>query len=108
MLNKTSLVSLAVGALFTLASSNTFAITTQERGLEIAVEAKQRDSGWVDNTADLSMYLRNKQGQESIRELNIKTFEEKNDGDKSLTLFNKPRDVKGTAFLSYSHPTVSE
>ena len=27
------------------------------------------------------------------------------DGDKSLTVFDHPRDVKGTAFLSYSHAT---
>lgn len=26
-----------------------------------------------------------------------------NDGDKSLTIFDTPRDVKGTAFLSFTH-----
>lgn len=33
----------------------------------------------------------------------MKSLEQLEDGDKSLTVFNKPKDVKGTAFLSYSH-----
>ena len=33
----------------------------------------------------------------------MKTLEVANDGDKSLSIFDKPRDVKGTAFLSFSH-----
>ncbi len=35
--------------------------------------------------------------------MKIKTLEVVDDGDKSLTIFNTPRDVKGTAFLSFSH-----
>lgn len=80
----------------------------EERGLQIAQEAKKRDIGWVDNTADMLMVLRNQQGQESIREIKIKTLEQLKDGDKSLTIFNQPRDVKGTAFLSFSHPVDAD
>lgn len=76
----------------------------EQKGLDISVEAKKRDLGWQDSTADMMMLLRNKQGQESIREIKMKSLEVQNDGDKSLTIFNKPRDVKGTAFLSFSHP----
>jgi aldehyde:ferredoxin oxidoreductase len=49
------------------------------------------------------MILRNKRGQESKRELEIRTLEVKDDGDKSLTVFHTPRDVRGTALLTYSH-----
>ena len=49
------------------------------------------------------MILRNKQGQESTREISQKSLEIADDGDKSLSVFNHPRDVKGTAFLSFSH-----
>jgi hypothetical protein len=35
--------------------------------------------------------------------MSIKSLEQENDGDKSLTVFNAPQDVKGTAFLSFSH-----
>ncbi|MGK2234101.1 MAG: hypothetical protein ACI92O_003319 [Colwellia sp.] len=75
----------------------------QRLGLEISQEAKLRDTGWTDSTSDMLMILRNKQGQESIREIKNKTLELLDDGDKSLTVFNKPRDVKGTSFLSFSH-----
>ena len=49
------------------------------------------------------MILKNKQGQESTREIRSKTLEVDGDGDKSMTIFNKPNDVKGTALLSFTH-----
>ncbi len=84
-------------------AGSALAITAEERGLEISTEAKKRDLGWGDMEASMLMILRNKQGEESIREIRMKTLEMDNDGDKSLTVFDKPRDVKGTAFLSFSH-----
>lgn len=84
------------------------AITPQEEGLLIANEVKKRDTGWADSRADMLMILRNEHGQESLREVAIKTLEQVAEGDKSLTVFNKPKDVKGTAFLSYSHPTGAD
>lgn len=92
-----------------LVANVSFALTLDEqKGLDISVEAKKRDFGWQDNTADMTMFLRNKQGQESIREIKMKSLEVQSDGDKSLTIFNKPRDVKGTAFLSFSHPVEAD
>ena len=79
--------------------------TPEEKGLAIAREMDRRDSGWKDHRANLVMTLRNRQGQESRRELRISTLEVDGDGDKSLTLFDSPRDVKGTAFLSFTHAT---
>ena len=80
------------------------AASPEARGLAIATETKQRDAGWGDMQANLKMILRNQHGQKSLRELRIKSLEVANDGDKSLTIFDLPPDVKGTAFLSYSHP----
>jgi outer membrane lipoprotein-sorting protein len=77
--------------------------TPEEKGLAIAVEANNRDSGFVDYTNDVQMILRNKQGQESIRLIRSKTLEVDGDGDKSLTIFDEPNDVKGTALLSFTH-----
>ena len=76
---------------------------TEQKGLKIAQEADRRDTGFVDNTSDMLMILRNRQGQESKRNMRLKTLEQKNDGDKSLVVFDRPRDVKGTALLTYSH-----
>lgn len=89
--------------LLTLLLPEVFAETPDEKGLAIAVEADQRNTGWVDQTATLFMILKNRQGQESKRSLIINTLEVQGDGDKSLTIFNSPKDVKGTAFLSHTH-----
>jgi len=79
--------------------------SAEEKGLAIATEADRRDSGWGDMQARLKMILRNRHGQESIRELRSKNLEMQGDGDKTLIIFDRPRDVKGTAFLSYTHAT---
>ena len=73
------------------------------KGLEIAKEIKRRDLGWTDTLANTKMILRSPDGRESIRDLRVKTLEVNDDGDKSLTIFDQPRDVAGTAFLSFSH-----
>ena len=54
------------------------------------------------------MILRNAQGQETIRKMRLKSLEVENDGDKALTIFDQPRDVKGTPFLSFSHATTPD
>lgn len=73
------------------------------KGLEIAKERKARDKGWQDSTAAVSMILKNAEGDESTRVMRMKSLEVTNDGDKGLTIFDEPKDVQGTAFLSYSH-----
>jgi len=82
--------------------------TAEEKGLAIIVESDTRDKGWQDSAADMLMTLRNKKGRESIREIRVKNLEVDGDGDKGLTVFNQPRDVKGTAFLTYSHALVPD
>jgi len=77
--------------------------TPEARGLEIAVEADRRDTGFGNATARMVMVIKNRRGEESKRNLRIKTLEVNGDGDKSLSLFDSPRDVKGTAFLVFSH-----
>ena len=78
------------------------------RGLAIAVEADRRDAGFGDLTAEMVMVLRNRHGQESRRDIRLRTLEVDGDGDKSLSIFDRPRDVEGTAFLSFSHTTGND
>jgi outer membrane lipoprotein-sorting protein len=78
--------------------------TAEEKGMEIAKQRKQHDQGWLDSQSEMLMTLRNKSGHESVRYIRSKILEITNDGDKSLTIFDRPRDVEGTVFLSYSHP----
>lgn len=77
--------------------------TAAEKGLAIAKEADQRDQGFVDSSADMKMILRNRAGKESLRTMRSKTLEVSGDGDKSLSIFDDPADVKGTASLTWSH-----
>lgn len=74
-----------------------------QRGMAIAVEADKRDTGFQDFTSNMVMELRNKQGDTSTRTIRLKTLEVTGDGDKSMSIFDKPADVKGTAFLTFSH-----
>ena len=73
------------------------------KGLAIAEEADRRDLGFGESEASLKMILRNAHGEESTRELRNRVLEQESDGDKSLVVFDHPRDVKGTAFLTFSH-----
>ena len=86
-------------ALFFISAVNVVAQTPEEKGLQIATESDSRDVGFGDSQSELKMILRNKQGDESTRKMSNKTLEVDGDGDKSLVVFNEPRDVKGTAFL---------
>ena len=77
--------------------------TPEERGLEIAIAADQRDAGWKHMTADMEMTLRNRAGKESKRKITNRQLEVEGDGDKSLSLFKEPKDVRGTAMLTFTH-----
>ncbi|MEL6140295.1 MAG: outer membrane lipoprotein-sorting protein [Bacteroidota bacterium] len=81
---------------------------TTERGLEIAKAAEKADEGFGSSTVELKMTLRNQNGQTSERLMINKTLELTEDGDKSLIVFDSPKDVKGTATLTYTHKVGSD
>lgn len=82
---------------------STAEINTEQQGFDIMQEVDKRDLGWGDMKADLKMILKNKNGDEHVRNLRLSTLEMQDDGDKSLSVFDSPRDIKGTAFLSFTH-----
>ena len=77
--------------------------SAEEAGLRIATEARERQKGFGNFIANLTMVLRNKKGRESRRELHLKVIEIDGDGDRTVFVFDRPRDVKGTAFLVHAH-----
>ena len=105
LLKKELSTSLVIGLL--VLSTATFAKApaenSQQKGLRIAQEGDARDLGFGDNTANMVMTLRNRAGKTSRRIIRIKTLEGKGDGDRALSLFDEPADVKGTAMLTFSH-----
>jgi len=80
-----------------------FSQSAEGRGLEIAQAAKDFDKGFADFTANMTMTLKNRSGKTSTRFIRIRTLEVEGDGDKSLSIFDEPADVKGTAMLTYTH-----
>jgi len=80
------------------------ATPSEDKGLEIAKEIDSRDQGFIDSRTELQMNLTNRHGEKSVRKLKLSTLEnaDPDAGDKSLTVFNYPRDIKGTAFLSFT------
>nr|CRH07048.1 conserved exported protein of unknown function [Candidatus Magnetococcus massalia] len=99
-----SLLLMATLALPALAPLDLRAETAEEKGLALVQEADRRDAGYQDLTADMVMTLTNRHGETSVRNLRIRMKEVEGDGDKSLSIFDQPRDVKGTAMLTHSHP----
>ena len=94
---------LLITALLALLPLKGIAESPEEKGLAIAIEADKRDLGWQDSKTAMKMVLRNRQGETSDREIRSRTLEVQGDGDKSLIIFDRPADVKNTAFLSYTH-----
>jgi hypothetical protein len=78
--------------------------TPEEKGRRIALETDKRDQGWSDSAVRLTMTLKNAHGDTSVRDLRIKSLEMNvpGQGDRSVTVFHKPRDIEGTAFLSHT------
>ena len=79
-----------------------FAAANTGRGLEIAQQVEAADSGWGDELLKAVMTLRASNGHEVVRMLRTRTLEVAGDGDKSLTIFDQPRDIKGTVFLTHT------
>lgn len=91
-----------------LFSTSSYGQSAEQKGLEIAKKADQQDQGFANSSVNLKMILKNRHGQETTRLMTTKTLEGAVDGDKSLITFNSPRDVKGTATLTYTHKTTAD
>ena len=74
------------------------------QGFDIAARSDRTDLGFGDSEVELQMVLRNAAGQQSTRALRIATLEKPDEtvGDKSLVVFETPRDIEGTALLSHA------
>ena len=88
--------------LVTLAMLTTV-VHAQNKGLEIAKKIDAADQGWGSQSNKLSMTLKNRHGQETTRQMHGYSMEIDGDGDKSMTVFDTPADVKGTASMTYTH-----
>lgn len=95
-------------ALFAISHLPALAVASAEKGLEIAIAADNRDKGFGDTTADMTMTLTDKYGQSTSRVIRNRTLEGSDEGDKSIVIFDSPGDVRGTAFLSHTKKTDTD
>lgn len=93
----------AMGAGYAYADSS-----TQMKGLKIASERVERNSGWHDEVANMEMLLHDGSNNISSRKLKTQYLEVEGDGDKNLSIFISPRDIKNTIFLSHTHTTAPD
>jgi outer membrane lipoprotein-sorting protein len=81
-----------------VAVSSLMALTNQE----VANKADKVTDGFESSISKTTMTLINAGGQKSVRDLLMKTLEGKN-GDKTISTFLSPADVKGTKILGWEH-----
>jgi len=70
--------------------------------IEIAQKSDKVTDGFESSIAQTEMILINASGQKSTREMEMKTLEGEN-GDKTISTFLTPADVKGTKTLTHEH-----
>lgn len=104
--NKLFMVTLLLTAF--LAPFSVSAQTPEQRGLEISQEADRRGNGFDDFRAEMEMILKNRRGDESRRYIRVLGLEVEGDGDKGMSIFDEPADVRGTAMLTYSHKVKTD
>ncbi len=100
-----TMTSFAIALAFGIAFAAPVAANTPaEQGFEIAARSDRTDVGFGDSRVELQMILQNAAGQQATRSLKIATLEKPDEsvGDKSLVLFETPRDIEGTALLSHA------
>ncbi len=90
------------GIAFWLCASAALALSPEEKAQQIIDEGERRAEGFKDMAASAEMVIRNARGHEARRGLDIKVLEMP-DGARSMTVVQAPKDVKGTALLTYSH-----
>lgn len=93
-------------SLFVLSTfSLLFAQSAAEKGLDIARKVDVANSGFVGEYSEMEMVLINAHGDKTTRKLVTESMEMENDGDRSISTFQWPADVKGTRMLTWSHKT---
>lgn len=79
-----------------------------QKGLAIAIEADKRDAGFGNTTANLTMLMKTSTADVISREMRQMVLEVEGDGDKMIMVFDRPRDLKGTAILTFTHKVKSD
>lgn len=77
--------------------------TPEEKGLEIAKKMQEANNGFVGEESTMEMVLIDAYGAKTTRLMKGLVMEVDGDGDKSISIFLNPKDVKGTKMLTHTH-----
>ncbi len=72
-----------------------------DKAKQVAIVADQAIRSYGDYSATLEMILISKEGETASRVMRIKNFEAPDDIEKSIIVFETPKDLQGTGLLSY-------
>ncbi|MBL4784210.1 MAG: outer membrane lipoprotein-sorting protein [Cohaesibacteraceae bacterium] len=92
-----------LAALCTVVLSPSLALA-DAKGLKIATRSDNIDNGFRDSVVTANMILTNAAGRTSKRKMTLVTLERTSSkvGDKSISVFQSPKDIKGIAVLSHA------
>ena len=83
--------------------SSLLAQTPEKDGLKIALNNEKANNGFLGEVSEMEMILEDAHGTKISRKMKGKTMETKGDGDKSISQFLLPADVRGTMMLTWTH-----
>ena len=86
-----------------LISGHLFSETPEEAGLKISLNSEKANNGFLGEVSEMKMILEDAHGTKISRKMKGKTMETKGDGDKSISQFLLPADVRGTMMLTWTH-----
>lgn len=89
---------LFMGLAVSLISLNSFALT----GLELMQKIEKKNEGFIGSESEMKMILIDAHNTKVERIMNAKVLENSKEGDKSITSFVKPKDIKGTKLLTWT------
>ena len=103
---------IVAGILTLLGALTTGAVSAAEwpsepaaKGRAITAESIRRDEGFGDTQSKMTMTLTSENNETSQRNLRISVLETtaQGEGDRSLIVFDTPKDVQGTVLLTHTH-----
>ena len=84
------------------ATLSTKAQDAAAKGLAIAVEAKQRDHGYGDFTANAKMILRNKQGKTTSKEMKVRVLSQAANIEKNVLMIERAEIIRQIDFKTHT------
>lgn len=93
---------------FTIFALGSDAFADAKKGLAVAKKMDKANQGYQGEQSEMDMILINARGEKIERKMESKILEGKDDGDRSIIIFNWPADVKGTKMLTWTHKEGSD